>query len=235
MCPRLAVESRVRTLRQVCHLHHRRMVDHAVFFFSSRRRHTRLQGDWSSEVCSSDLTNEQADENRHQAPIHSREGHEGKVAAGTEHRRRGAQRARLGEPLAGRAAVPGRQDLAATARARDVAVHLVVGCSYQVPAHGAGRFVRSCGAVGAVELQTPACGCYGRWVAHWDLLRAGGLERGPISWSRPQRRNQKRHCTANRATFRYQRVSEYRILVAGLWIMIPNSIIDTDGYHTPEA
>src|SRR5256885_12722326 len=35
--------------------------DHAVeyltfvFFFSSRRRHTRLQGDWSSDVCSSDL------------------------------------------------------------------------------------------------------------------------------------------------------------------------------------
>src|SRR5256885_13195247 len=31
---------------------------HAVwllFFFSSRRRHTRLQGDWSSDVCSSDL------------------------------------------------------------------------------------------------------------------------------------------------------------------------------------
>src|SRR5256885_7802594 len=28
-----------------------------VFFFSSRRRHTRLQGDWSSDVCSSDLNN----------------------------------------------------------------------------------------------------------------------------------------------------------------------------------
>src|SRR2546426_9299654 len=27
----------------------------ALFFFSSRRRHTRLQGDWSSDVCSSDL------------------------------------------------------------------------------------------------------------------------------------------------------------------------------------
>src|SRR2546426_1420440 len=25
------------------------------FFFTSRRRHTRLQGDWSSDVCSSDL------------------------------------------------------------------------------------------------------------------------------------------------------------------------------------
>ena len=27
-----------------------------VFFFSSRRRHTRLVSDWSSDVCSSDLT-----------------------------------------------------------------------------------------------------------------------------------------------------------------------------------
>src|SRR5690348_15394530 len=27
----------------------------AVFFFSSRRRHTRWTGDWSSDVCSSDL------------------------------------------------------------------------------------------------------------------------------------------------------------------------------------
>ena len=26
------------------------------FFFSSRRRHTRLVSDWSSDVCSSDLT-----------------------------------------------------------------------------------------------------------------------------------------------------------------------------------
>src|SRR5256885_8503991 len=30
------------------------LVNH-FFFFSSRRRHTRLQGDWSSDVCSSDL------------------------------------------------------------------------------------------------------------------------------------------------------------------------------------
>src|SRR5436189_6165861 len=28
----------------------------AVFFFSSRRRHTRYIGDWSSDVCSSDLS-----------------------------------------------------------------------------------------------------------------------------------------------------------------------------------
>src|SRR5207248_5650694 len=29
------------------------------FFFSSRRRHTRSYGDWSSDVCSSDLDNRQ--------------------------------------------------------------------------------------------------------------------------------------------------------------------------------
>src|SRR5256885_2795883 len=33
------------------------------FFFSSRRRHTRLQGDWSSDVCSSDLLPDSASAN----------------------------------------------------------------------------------------------------------------------------------------------------------------------------
>src|SRR6266850_3184712 len=31
------------------------MCQERTFFFSSRRRHTRLQGDWSSDECSSDL------------------------------------------------------------------------------------------------------------------------------------------------------------------------------------
>src|ERR1039457_7516242 len=31
------------------------------FFFSSRRRHTRLQDDWSSDVCSSDLESQTGD------------------------------------------------------------------------------------------------------------------------------------------------------------------------------
>src|SRR2546426_2154972 len=34
----------------------RSLVRFVFFFFSSRRRHTRLQGDWSSDVCSSDLS-----------------------------------------------------------------------------------------------------------------------------------------------------------------------------------
>src|SRR5262249_56502469 len=33
-------------------------VCYVVFFFSSRRRHTRLVSDWSSDVCSSDLVGE---------------------------------------------------------------------------------------------------------------------------------------------------------------------------------
>src|SRR5256885_9307849 len=36
-----------------------RTCEDVFFFFSSRRRHTRLQGDWSSDVCSSDLFPEQ--------------------------------------------------------------------------------------------------------------------------------------------------------------------------------
>src|SRR5256885_2871246 len=32
----------------------KRKSKHSAFFFSSRRRHTILQGDWSSDVCSSD-------------------------------------------------------------------------------------------------------------------------------------------------------------------------------------
>src|SRR5205807_3470816 len=36
-----------------------------VFFFSSRRRHTILQGDWSSDVCSSDLVSRE-----NESPLH---------------------------------------------------------------------------------------------------------------------------------------------------------------------
>src|SRR5256885_9497886 len=40
----------------------------SVFFFSSRRRHTRLQGDWSSDVCSSDLTEAPPEDTDSSAP-----------------------------------------------------------------------------------------------------------------------------------------------------------------------
>src|SRR5262249_58530337 len=36
-------------------LHYADLLFTALFFFSSRRRHTRLVSDWSSDVCSSDL------------------------------------------------------------------------------------------------------------------------------------------------------------------------------------
>src|SRR2546426_4236451 len=42
------------------------------FFFSSRRRHTRLQGDWSSDVCSSDLAALLRRRHRTEAPIVTR-------------------------------------------------------------------------------------------------------------------------------------------------------------------
>src|SRR5207248_7354955 len=38
---------------------------YVLFFFSSRRRHTRSYGDWSSDVCSSDL----AGARRHEATL----------------------------------------------------------------------------------------------------------------------------------------------------------------------
>src|SRR5205807_7388092 len=38
------------------------IVSFLAFFFSSRRRHTRLQGDWSSDVCSSDLRSDLHDD-----------------------------------------------------------------------------------------------------------------------------------------------------------------------------
>src|SRR5699024_11911896 len=39
---------RLTLLFYICHIH-------LLFFFSSRRRHTRSKRDWSSDVCSSDL------------------------------------------------------------------------------------------------------------------------------------------------------------------------------------
>ena len=59
MCPRGGDENLVCTRDGEFHCRN----SHCwVLFFSSRRRHTRLQGDWSSDVCSSDLKlNEKTD------------------------------------------------------------------------------------------------------------------------------------------------------------------------------
>src|SRR2546421_4933960 len=59
------------------------------FFFSSRRRHTRSDRDWSSDVCSSDLTDDPGERRKHP---HDRAAHfleirilrEQAVIAGTE-------------------------------------------------------------------------------------------------------------------------------------------------------
>src|SRR5256885_11122467 len=46
----------VDSILQLGYTHVLMMFHCSFFFFSSRRRHTRLQGDWSSDVCSSDLS-----------------------------------------------------------------------------------------------------------------------------------------------------------------------------------
>src|SRR5437867_7943770 len=46
------------------------------FFFSSRRRHTRSYGDWSSDVCSSDLL-ALSDEREHLPPFPERDSQAG--------------------------------------------------------------------------------------------------------------------------------------------------------------
>src|SRR6266850_3304541 len=44
------------------------------FFFSSRRRHTRLQGDWSSDVCSSDLDDQDCGQVTYGQPADRKQG-----------------------------------------------------------------------------------------------------------------------------------------------------------------
>src|SRR5215467_16338289 len=69
------------------------------FFFSSRRRHTRLQGDWSSDVCSSDLARFDVDDL--DVGVGQRKPHRAGLAPG-KLRRRVRYRRSLGEavPLA---------------------------------------------------------------------------------------------------------------------------------------
>src|SRR2546430_5205188 len=59
------------------------------FFFSSRRRHTRFDCDWSSDVCSSDLAAQ---------PGH-RTGERGAAPAGAAHPGAAAQARRCGAPV----------------------------------------------------------------------------------------------------------------------------------------
>src|SRR5688500_20072079 len=69
-----------------------------LFFFSSRRRHTRLQGDWSSDVCSSDLMGVRYATRQRAFPLFA--GWLGRVAAREE--RRAVQRAVEARPALAR-------------------------------------------------------------------------------------------------------------------------------------
>src|SRR2546427_6115033 len=71
------------------------------FFFSSRRRHTRFDCDWSSDVCSSDLLEQACATLRTEAVFTPR------MAADERGERRRIWRARVGDELA-RARAPGR-------------------------------------------------------------------------------------------------------------------------------
>src|SRR5574340_1489897 len=55
------------------------------FFFSSRRRHTRSFGDWSSDVCSSDLTSDEDIEHALQATLSKFEHQSGVASTLTVH------------------------------------------------------------------------------------------------------------------------------------------------------
>src|SRR2546426_500313 len=86
--------------------------DFLSFFFSSRRRHTRLQGDWSSDVCSSDL-GDRAVRCRHRPGAGRRlraiarpRAHGALLAP--EHRR-AAGRARASDAVQGQGAAPGER------------------------------------------------------------------------------------------------------------------------------
>src|SRR2546426_8724178 len=59
------------------------------FFFSSRRRHTRLQGDWSSDVCSSDLCGQHETDRkeRDRSQVLAKLTQGGKVCGGPQDRR----------------------------------------------------------------------------------------------------------------------------------------------------
>src|SRR5256885_12869037 len=79
-----------------------------VVFFSSRRRHTRLQGDWSSDVCSSDLSPVRCGRPR------GRPGSTQCCATRGSERRVGGRRGSRG-PQIGRAAGRGRGEISGVA------------------------------------------------------------------------------------------------------------------------
>src|SRR5256885_3725171 len=63
-----------------------------LFFFSSRRRHTRLQGDWSSDVCSSDLSAQRGTGYLPDHPLRRHRGGPGPTVPGTQRNYLGDQK-----------------------------------------------------------------------------------------------------------------------------------------------
>src|SRR2546430_15773518 len=84
-----------------------------IFFFSSRRRHTRFDCDWSSDVCSSDL----ADPSRIRVDRERTDGGgSGRARAGGSRRRRDPRRGAAGLwRKIGRAACRGRGEISGVA------------------------------------------------------------------------------------------------------------------------
>src|SRR5256885_4778591 len=72
-----------------------------VIFFSSRRRHTTLQGDWSSDVCSSDLLEPGwVLTTGVDAPVRDGDGVDGESASRAPERRAGGRVERVKPPVA---------------------------------------------------------------------------------------------------------------------------------------
>src|SRR5690348_7661704 len=81
------------------------VIGFCFFFFSSRRRHTRWTGDWSSDVCSSDLL---VDDARHLDVRPLRFDLDGALTQGAQRVAKGSGEASLSGVLIGRLGGVGR-------------------------------------------------------------------------------------------------------------------------------
>src|SRR5205807_4016870 len=108
------------------------------FFFSSRRRHTRLQGDWSSDVCSSDLHDLDRQQNRDQV-------------AADEHARRADRKQHRGE----HEIVIERHHQGSSRRASTTAPTIATRISTDVTSKGKAYVVNSDRPIAATELTEP--------------------------------------------------------------------------------
>src|SRR5260370_10518151 len=77
-----------------------------VFFFSSRRRHTRFKCDWSSDVCSSDLKHEPKGQNQGGAIMCAAKTHQAIGGAAKTDQRSANFEVKVGLRLTGNAGIP---------------------------------------------------------------------------------------------------------------------------------